>query len=446
MKSKRLLSLAMAAVMSVSALGYCAAVKAPVGVVANASVKYSSDEVSIPLEHLQAKVVYTQSEFDALWEKNNALRYFPKIKDDRTLVGNDGKELSEETTGEWLAKYQLSAYRYKETDESLTKLELEDATKKAVPFWVPNLKKPKNTATATYFGWKKIDVKNYYSNTAYEANKTAVVDLVKNVKDEEEADKVRLHSNDPVELEKDGDNYAAAFQTVVRKVELTDEAIMAEIERREKEAAEKAETDKKNNSKASYVSRKQGQWNGFDNVINTGKGTKESKFLYRNSKETAGVVYIPPEGKGHYSAADVKYLFKICGVTDVEQAFLFDVSVPNGYELIDGKNMIVRLDLPEGITTGYSIYVYHMVNGYAKRIRKVGWRTDYVVFAANSFSPYVLVMTPNNQKRGVASTGAVLYANPPTGDGDVVPVAMLAATAIATSCLLTVRKRREQEV
>ena len=250
-------------------------------------------------------------------------------------------------------------------------------------------------------------------------------------------------------MKKVGSDYVAAFQTTGTSIAESDEAIYADLKRQEEEAAEKKAENKKND----YVSGKQSKWNGWNNVLNTSSLQKESKILYIDTNNTGkyGVVYIPPTGgKCNYTASDVEGLKKTCGVTDVEKAYVFEVFMPKGYELLDGKNAVVRLDLDHSAinanTDGYNVYLYHMVDGKAKRVRKIGWRMYYVVFAANSFSPYVLVLTPKDQKRGVASTGAVLYANPPTGEGDVVPVAMLAASALCMSCLLTVRRRKEQEV
>ena len=444
MKSKRLLSLAMAAVMSVSALGYCAAIKAPVGIVASAAVTYENEK-KVEMPNVQAKVTYTAED----WKNKKIARAFDATANvggkDWKLYDSSRKVYTETV---YLNKGQLSGWRYKvkdadgNTTESISLTGVTESSdwpvKYGVKFGDIGLKKIDNTPRYTYYGWKLLEnVIDFTTDPS--ATQTKVADSTA-------ADAVRMTSSKYAPLMRSGSDYVAVFQTVVHIAE-TDEEIMAEIERREKEAAEKAEEDKKNNSKTNYVGRKQGQWNGYDNVINTTNNQKSSLTLYRNTKETAGVVYIPKTGKGLYTASDVKYLFDVCGVTDVEKAFLFDISIPSPYQLIDGKNAVVRLDLPDSeVTDGYTVYVYHIVNGKAKRIRKVGWRFDYVVFAANSFSPYVLVLTPNDQKRGVASTGEVLYANPPTGEGDVVPVAMLAATAIATSCLLTVRKRREQEV
>ncbi|MBQ1412985.1 MAG: hypothetical protein IIY93_07330, partial [Clostridia bacterium] len=327
----------------------------------------------------------------------------------------------------------------------------------------------KNTTFRKYYGWVQLDdATKYVSKEQYESNKSSMsdyfVELNENDTNETAKEKVdagkvvgngkaypRCKSSSTIcPFVKDtSGNYVAAFQTTGTSIAESDEAIYADLERQAEEAAEKKAENKKND----YVSGKQSKWNGWNNVLNTSSLQKESKILYIDTNNTGkyGVVYIPPKGgKCNYTASDVEGLKKICGVTDVEKAYVFEVFMPKGYELLDGKNAVVRLDLDHKAiganTDGYNVYLYHMVDGKAKRVRKIGWRMYYVVFAANSFSPYVLVLTPKDQKRGVASTGAVLYANPPTGEGDVVPVAMLAASALCMSCLLTVRKRKEQEV
>lgn len=454
----------MAAVMSVSALGYCAAVKAPVGIVASASVTYSSEK-KVPMPYVQALASYTDDEFKSIWNKGNAfIKLAPKLSDGSELYSWNGTKIEEET--KWLGNWELGGYKYSsDGGETLIDIDKKDPLKYAgkttrewttghatessvpavsIPFWYFNLKSYKSSGMYTYFGWAQTKAGEYDAEN-YKASKPKSEGVI-NENDSDVASKKRKHSDDYIIMERQGDKWQAAFQPVVY-IANSDEEIMAALEAEAQRNAEKAEETKTANSMNNYVARKQGQWNGYDNVLNTNTGKKEGKTLFENSKGTAGVVYIPPEGNGHYTASDVKYLFDVCGVTDVEKAFLYDVNIPSPYELIEGKNMVVRLNLHgDNVTTGYNVYVYHIENGYAKRIRKVGWRNKYVVFAAKSFSPYVMVLTPVDQKRGVASTGAVLYANPPTGDGDVVPVALLAATALCTSCLLTVRKRREQEV
>lgn len=451
MKSKRLLSLAMAAVMSVSALGYCASIRTPVGVVASAEVSYTG-ESKVEMPDLQAKVIYTDED----WKNKKIARFFPQTVtiggNDYTLCDYDGK--TDYPSGVHLKKDQLSGWKYKYTDDSsnTTTKKLSDVVENnlitltySVKFGDLGLKKPSDTPRYTFYGWKLVENKADFTDPV--ATQTDVANST-------EAEKVCLTDSKYAKLKTNSEGkHVGIFQTVVH-IANTDEEIMDAIAQREKEAAEKKAATKETNKRNDYVAGKQSKWNGWDNVIdNTTTPPQQKSWTLANDTNNTGkngVVYIPPEGKGIYSASDVKTLFDICGVTDVEKAFLFEINMPNGYQLIDGKNVVVKIDMDKsGInanTDGYNVYLYHMVNGKAKRIRKIGWRMYYVVFASNSFSPYVLVLTPKDQKRGVASTGEVLYANPPTGEGDVVPVAMLAATALCTSCLLTVRKRRELEV
>ena len=462
MKSKRLLSLAMAAVMSMSALSYCASIKTPVGIVANAEVTYSATGTKVPLQHIQAKVTYSQEEIDKMWKKGNLQREFPVTsKDGWELYTWEGKKVTESKK---IFNNDVGAYEYRRNSEKLKLTDkMANPTYFGVRFSYLNLKSQssKNTTFRKYYGWVQIDVDKYVSYEEYESNTPSVdyfVELDENDTNETAKEKVdagtngkpRCKSSSTIcEMKKVGSDYVAAFQTTGTSIAESDEAIYADLKRQEEEAAEKKAENKKND----YVSGKQSKWNGWNNVLNTSSLQKESKILYIDTNNTGkyGVVYIPPTGgKCNYTASDVEGLKKTCGVTDVEKAYVFEVFMPKGYELLDGKNAVVRLDLDHSAinanTDGYNVYLYHMVDGKAKRVRKIGWRMYYVVFAANSFSPYVLVLTPKDQKRGVASTGAVLYANPPTGEGDVVPVAMLAASALCMSCLLTVRRRKEQEV
>ena len=443
MKSKRLLSLAMAAVMSVSALGYCASIRTPVGVVASAEVSYTGEK-KVPMPQVQALATYTADQFKEIWGKGNAfIQLKTTLSDGKKLYDWEHKKL--ESSDKWLGNWELGGYKYSNDDGATledidTKDPLKYADKVSIPFWYFNLKSFKSNGRYTYFGWTQIPLTKYDSN----GNPLETYSPAQN--DSTQADAIRKHSNDKVVMEQFGSELKAAFQTVVY-VANTDEEIMAAIEAEKQREAEKAAKNKEASKKNDYVAGKQSKWNGWNNLYDTKTGDKVSYILPMNDQDKTSVVYIPPEGKGIYTANDVKYLFDVCGVTDVEQAFLFDINIPSRYVLREGKNMVVRLDMPTGYNTdGYNVYLYHIVNGKAKRIRKIGWRMYYVVFATNSFSPYVLVLTPKDQKRGVASTGEVLYANPPTGEGDVVPVAMLAATALCTSCLLTVRKRRELEV
>lgn len=432
MKSKRLLSLAMAAVMSVSALGYCASIRTPVGIVASAEVNYNpAQEVKMP--DIMARVTYSKEELEKMWKEGNAKKCFKDVYSDDPNFPKHYKDYI------WLNKGQIDAGRYHavnpntdgvyEKGNKVTAEEADLTRGYKIPFWALKLKTDyKETLYYKFYGWEQVQDDKWLTGDRCEDASHAL----------------NYTDTDNVTVSPSGDSYIATFHIIV-KTYLTDEAIAEHQAEMEKKSAEKKETNKVTD----YVSSKAGKWNGSNNVFNTKTYKVETQKLGQTKDNgcIVGVKYVPRDGNGHYTQGDVKYLFNLCGVTDVEEAFLYDVYIPEPYQLIDGKNIVVKLDMPKGYSTeGYNVYLYHMVNGKAKRIRKIGWRSFYVVFASNSFSPYVLVLTPKGQKRGVASTGEVLYANPPTGEGDVVPVAMLAATALCTSCLLTVRKRRELEV
>ncbi|MBQ1413930.1 MAG: hypothetical protein IIY93_12165, partial [Clostridia bacterium] len=158
MKSKRLLSLAMAAVMSMSALSYCASIKTPVGIVANAEVTYSSTGTQIPLYHIQAKVTYSQEEIDKMWKKGNLQREFPEIDP----VGHVGWELytwdgKKVTESKKIFNNDVGAYVYKDSSGGKHELtaDIADPNYFGVRFSYLNLKSQssKNTTFRKYYGW-----------------------------------------------------------------------------------------------------------------------------------------------------------------------------------------------------------------------------------------------------------------------------------------------------
>jgi LPXTG-motif cell wall-anchored protein len=165
-----------------------------------------------------------------------------------------------------------------------------------------------------------------------------------------------------------------------------------------------------------------------------GVETKQASVI-GDTKNPNGLT--PEDASDPFTDVERQHLLKICGYDNENGiiAYVYDVSAPKG--LLNGKS--ARATLPVKTTSGMKATLYHIVDAYsAKKVTGLNVGSKDVSFWANSFSPYVLVLTPSDSVAGT-STG-----NPGTGDFSAVPVALLAAAALGATGFVAYKKRKAE--
>ena len=237
------------------------------------------------------------------------------------------------------------------------------------------------------------------------------------------------------------------------------------------EAAEKAAEAKANDDATRWINKRN---NVVGNLQKKNEITKNNAHKLPTTEdpkgkiETKQVSVSPKNNHGadgvntstyNYSPTDMKNIKDYLKIADTDLYFVYDAEYPSGYELIPGKQAIVTFNVrydkdADGNKDGAGnnltskelnydltdsrVYLYRITQTGKVKVTDITKGKNYVSTITDQFGLYILVVAP----KGATVMG---YENPPTGEGDVLPVAMLAVSAIGASCLLTVRKRKEVE-
>ncbi len=415
MKSKKLIALATAAVMSVSALGVYAIGSNNTGFTAFAGVTYSdgSSEAK-PTGERSAVVNLSNAEIEAQWKAGRIQKFF-KAKDG----SEDGSE-----KGLWLYNYDLSNPYYSNQVNTSSpakgsKDKSDDSSEYSyrAGFWmfrdnILDLNRMKSNA-CTVYGWAMNGPVSVTNDKDGEA-KVLSGDTI-------------LYFNDNEEIK---------FYPVYRS--LSDEEVMDNYYANLEAQAKKNESD----SRTNHVAARGWSNNAMNNVYYIDNGKIGGVTSMHN------VVFDPVKSNSAYSEGDVesirKAALKKAGITDDSGVltWVYDVDphhLNSGYypenALVNGKNFMARLGLPSGYkTSGFSPIVYYVTHSGVKEITSnldVG-KTDVMFFTKN-LGTYVMILTPGKKK----------YDNPPTADASALPVMLLAAASLSAAGSVVMRRRRE---
>lgn len=448
MKSKKLTALVLAAVMSFSALSISALLPQPVGITASAaasgvSVVYSPTGDDVVLPDLTATVTFTKELVEGWWNKDNNARIQVSLYDN-----NDGLPVGTEKY--WIRKRQVGDasggyYKIKELSndvyQSLKERGIDDAYAKIddIDNYAGNYQLPSWTAWGDY-----ADL-NYNQSSCYGLYVFYGWRCTTNGSGRcSDKDKILKERNFDVEVKPidGGSRYQATFGTVV-KIAANEEEMAANYQAEQEAAAKKKAEQDANNAKVGHQNNKRASSNATNNAVNA-----NGVFAKNNGEGDAKPVYITSsknlKGEGRYTASDAQYLFNMVNLAKDEIGLLYDIDMPSGWTLLPGKNALVTLNMDGDHNYNlnkYRVFIYHLKNGKVYSVSGVSKRQSYLLFAANDFSPYVVVLAPADRKRrDVAISGA--GTNPPTADASALPVMLLAAASLSASGSVIMRRKR----
>lgn len=419
MKSKRLLSLALAVALSLSALGVYATGSGDAGVTVSAkSISYNTD-VEVKFPEMVATVTLTGKEVYKLWKDGNMQRFY------KGGVDTWGKD----SNGDWYKQSELEGNNVTAND---TNLMVDPKTKGNTKIQLSKMgldDEKLNRLLYKTYGWALVK----FSNTELAEDDIKDLKGIEVTSDKAGENKaistwvyLNLSEVDLQDKKDSEDNFLYLYFAPVYKVR-TDEEIL------EDQAAEEA---------AAAVSKVKSSWT--DHAY---------RAAYRNSagnnvrnKSSGGIATMFAEAKIQtgeidtdknlvYNKEQIASIKKAVGAEDDEIVFVYNVRVPKDYELITGKKMGVRLQLPSGYTTkGYIPTVFHAPITGVQKVENFETGAYEVMFFARDFSPYVLILSPGKVDK---------YENPPTGDASAVPVALLAAASLSATGTVLLRRKRE---
>lgn len=416
MKSKRLLSFGLAVAMSLSALGVYATRPADTGVtVQAATIEYSKvTEKTIP--ELVATVEFKADDMNKLWKRDNKIQRCFFYDPDTNETAKNNKFLQ---YGDWYYYSDLAGNKIDQKDcvgdalisgtgknsrIELSQIGLNDNKLKSVAYKV--------------YGWTVVQVNNK-SDILDDNNKSKIQCEVKSdAEGNKKAISKWVYFNWNGKVDKD---FTLYFVPVYRKLS-DDEIVDQQAAQAEAEAEAKA-----NDSRYNHCWGRAYRNSAGNNAINKTSGAVAS--IAATAKLQTG--------SGTYSTATINAIKKAVGAEDDELVFVYDVTFDSNYNLIDGKQVMVRLYLPDKyVTTGYIPTVFHAPLTGVTKIdnEKLDVGTKDVMFFARDFSPYVLILSPGKVEK---------YENPPTGDAGAVPIALLAAASLSATGAVLLRRKRE---
>lgn len=402
MKSKRLLSLALAVALSLSALGVYATGSGDAGVTVSAkSISYNT-ETDVKFPDLVATVNFEATDIEKLWKDSHKIQMRYQKKD----------------TDEYMWLY--------ESDIPGNKKNLANPD---TPVGDPDHGGYNCRMLLSNFGLddKKLDRSAYKTYGWMSGTSEDDVKEQGKVSSDKEGERKALTSNSWVYFDVSSmpSGVTVYFSPVFK--ELTDEEIVDAM-------AAKAEAEAVSKVKSSWTDhayRAAYRNSAGNNVRNKSSGGIATMFA--EAKIQTGE--IDTDKNLVYNKEQIASIKKAVGAEDDEIVFVYNVRVPKDYELITGKKMGVRLQLPSGYTTkGYIPTVFHAPITGVQKVENFETGAYEVMFFARDFSPYVLILSPGKVDK---------YENPPTGDASAVPVALLAAASLSATGTVLLRRKRE---